>query len=237
MGRVNLHESKFLILAFWFYLLFQTLTSVQQYLSISFQDPQWIELADNEKRKNTTYILDTVIHLNSQYQCNFWFESLHVLIPCGGWTGVPNLFSSLPLSFFPTTYTHTASLPLQEGNTKTPGQKINKTRQAICPARTIRKQNPPVCHCKQSLGNILLFCSSVALRPSLALSSKQNCYKFSRKKGYYSPSRADNNRAQHKLFLGRCEALYSILINSRHSNPQTYLVLQKPGTLEVLAIF
>lgn len=130
----------------------------------------------------------------------------------------PPLFF-LPL--FPTTYIHTTSLPQQEGNTKTPRQKINKTRQAICPARTTRKQDSPVCQCKQSLGNIL-FALQMLSGPSVALSSKHNCYKLSRKKGCYRPSHADNNnREQHKLFLRRCGALYSILINSRHSNPHS----------------
>lgn len=146
---------------------------------------------------------------------------------------------SQPPLFFPPPlpHTHITSLPQQEGNAKTTGQKINKTKQAICPASTIRKQGPPVCHCEQSLGSILSVVQ-VLCGPSHALSSKHNCYNLSRKRGCYHPScAANNNREQHKLFLGRCGAMYPILINSRHSNPHTYLVLRKPGTFEVLAIF
>lgn len=130
-------------------MLFQTFTSVQQYLSISFQDPIWAESSDNPI--NSSYILDTTLHLNGQILENSIIsrsQSLHALIPCRGQSrGFPvspllSPSSPSPPLFFP-----------NKRKTQEQQDKISKKTQMICQAGTIRKGDPSTCHCPQSLGN------------------------------------------------------------------------------------
>lgn len=107
MGRVNLHESKFVILAFQFYLLFQTFTSVQQYLSISFQDSV---SADNcVKSQDFIYLghrpSSKLTEPGELY--HFQIQKFTCSDPMGeAEQRIPSLPSSFSLSSFLTTYAH-----------------------------------------------------------------------------------------------------------------------------------
>lgn len=158
MGRVNLHESKFLILVFLvLFALSNTYFSTAIFKHIISRSCMHWSSWQWKKKKYFIHLGHCCSSNLTQPEelYNFCFKSLHVLFPEGAGHGFSTsslLSPSLSHHLHTLTYT---SLPQQEGNTKTPRQKINKTRQAICPARTTRKQDSPVCQCKQSLGNIL----------------------------------------------------------------------------------
>lgn len=142
-ARVNLHESKFVVLAFQFYLLSQIFTSVQQYLSISFQDPIWVESAD--KHVKSSYILDATLHLNwciLESSIISRSKGLLVLIPCRSQSR--GFLVLRPLS--PSPPSPLLFLGKKKGTTRYKYKSI----QIIWLAGAIRK-DPSSCHCPQSL--------------------------------------------------------------------------------------